>query len=52
MSRSGTTSALPTTQPHDIIFAASKEWRCVATRYDRYPTAFFSTFALAATVIV
>jgi hypothetical protein len=28
-----------------------KDWRRVATRYDRCPKTFFSTIALAATVI-
>lgn len=34
----------------DILFGRLKDWRRVATRYDRYPTA-FSAIALAATVI-
>jgi len=33
------------------MFGRLKEWRRVATRYDRYPIAFFSAIALAATVI-
>lgn len=36
----------------EIIFGHLKDWRRVATRYDRCPTAFFSADALAATVIV
>lgn len=28
-----------------------KDWRRVATRYDRRPTGFFSALALAATVL-
>lgn len=35
----------------EIIFGRLKDWRRVATRYDRCPTAFFSAVALAATVI-
>ena len=34
-----------------IMFGRLKDWRRVATRYDRCPTAFFSAIALAATVI-
>jgi transposase len=33
------------------MFGRLKDWRRVATRYDRSPTAFFSAIALAATVI-
>ena len=35
----------------EIRFDRIKDWRRVATRYDRCPTAFFSAIALAATVI-
>jgi len=35
----------------EIIFGRLKDWRRVATRYDRCPTVFFSALALAATVI-
>jgi transposase len=35
----------------EIMFGRLKEWRRVATRYDRCPTAFFSAVALAVTVI-
>ncbi|WP_298089721.1 IS5 family transposase [uncultured Sphingomonas sp.] len=35
----------------EIMFGRLKDWRRVATRYDRCPTAFFSAVALAATVI-
>ncbi len=34
-----------------IMFGRLKDWRRVATRYDRYPKAFFSAVALAETVI-
>ena len=34
----------------EIMFGRLKDWRRVATRYDRCPTAFFSAIALAATV--
>jgi transposase len=34
-----------------IEISRLKDWRRVATRYDRCPTAFFSVIALAATVI-
>lgn len=34
-----------------IMFGRLKDWRRVATHYDRCPTAFFSAIALAATVI-
>ena len=34
-----------------IMFGRLKDWRRVATRYDRCPTVFFSAVALAATVI-
>jgi transposase len=33
------------------MFGRLKDWRRVATRRDRYPKAFFSAVALAATVI-
>ncbi|WP_425442609.1 IS5 family transposase [Sphingomonas adhaesiva] len=36
----------------EIMFGRLKDWRRVATRYDRCPTAFFSAIALAATVIL
>jgi hypothetical protein len=42
---------LPATQPHRIRFGRLKDWRRVATRYDRCPIAFFSAIALDATVI-
>lgn len=35
----------------EIMFGRLKDWRCVATRYDRRPTVFFSAITLAATVI-
>jgi len=35
----------------EIMFGRRKDWRRVATRYHRCPTAFFSAVALAATVI-
>ena len=35
----------------EIMFGRLKDWRRVATRYDRCPNAFFSAVALAATVI-
>ncbi|WP_334655822.1 IS5 family transposase [Sphingomonas panaciterrae] len=35
----------------EIMFGRLNDWRRVATRYDRCPTAFFSAIALAATVI-
>ncbi len=35
----------------EIMFGRLKDWRRVATRYDRCPTAFFSAIVLAATVI-
>ena len=35
----------------EIMFGRLKDWRRVATRYDRCPTTFFSAIALAATVI-
>jgi len=35
----------------EIMFGRLKDWRRVATRYDRCPTAFLSAVALAATVI-
>ena len=48
--------------PHDAVlyrqrhrienmFGRLKDWRRVATRYDRCPTVFFSALALAATVL-
>jgi transposase len=35
----------------EIMFGRLKDWRRVATRYDRCPVVFFSAIALAATVI-
>jgi transposase len=35
----------------EIMFGQLKDWRRVATHYDRYPTVFLSAIALAATVI-
>tara|TARA_B110001454_G_scaffold213707_1_gene232325 strand:+ start:950 stop:1165 length:216 start_codon:yes stop_codon:yes gene_type:complete len=35
----------------EIMFGRLKDWRRVANRYDRCPTAFFSAIPLAATVI-
>ena len=35
----------------EIMFGKLKDWRRVATRYDRCPAVFFSTICLAATVI-
>jgi len=36
----------------EIMFRRLKDWRRVATRYDRCPAVFLSAIALAATVIV
>ena len=35
----------------EIMFGKLKDWRRVAKRYDRCPQVFFSTIALAATVV-
>ncbi|KXV28322.1 transposase [Gluconobacter japonicus] len=35
----------------EIMFGRIKDWRRVATRYDRCPSVFFSVMCLAATVI-
>ena len=35
----------------EIMFGRIKDWRWVATRYDRCPNVFFSAICLAATVI-
>jgi len=35
----------------EIMFGRLKDWRRVATRYDRCPAVFFSAIALAATVL-
>ena len=35
----------------EIMFGRFKDWRRVATRYDRCPTVFFSAICLAATVM-
>lgn len=35
----------------EIMFGRLKDWRRVATRYDRYPKVFLSAIALAANVI-
>ena len=35
----------------EIMFGRLKDWRRVATRYDRCPTVFFSALTLAATVL-
>tara|TARA_R100000750_G_scaffold62842_1_gene58474 strand:+ start:4773 stop:5162 length:390 start_codon:yes stop_codon:yes gene_type:complete len=35
----------------EIMFGRLKDWRRVATRYDRSPTVFLSAIALAATVL-
>jgi transposase len=35
----------------EIMFGRLKDWRRVATRYDRCPTVFLSAIALAATVL-
>jgi transposase len=35
----------------EIMFGRLKDWRRVATRYDRCPTVFLSAAALAATVL-
>ena len=35
----------------EIMFGRLKDWRRVATRYDRCPETFFSAFILAATVL-
>ena len=36
---------------NEIMFGRLKDWRRVATRYDRCPTVFFSALNLAATVL-
>ena len=38
-------------QRYEIMFGKLKDWRRVATRYDRCPKVFLSAVALAATVI-
>lgn len=38
-------------KPGRIIFGSLKDWKRVATRYDRLPTVFLSAIALAATVL-
>lgn len=35
----------------EIVFGRLKDWRSVATRYDRCPRVFLSAIALAATVL-
>ena len=35
----------------EIMFGRLKDWRRIATRYDRCPVVFFSAIALAATVL-
>jgi len=35
----------------EIMFGRLKDWRLLATRYDRCPTVFFSAICLAATVM-
>ncbi len=35
----------------EILFGRLKDWRRVATRYDRYPKVFLCAVALAATVM-
>jgi len=35
----------------EIMFGRLKDWRRIATRYDRCPTVFFSAICLAATVM-
>lgn len=35
----------------EIMFGRLKDWRCVATRYDRCPETYLSAIALAATVL-
>jgi hypothetical protein len=35
----------------EIMSGRLKDWHCVATRYDRCPTVFFSAIALTAAVI-
>ncbi len=35
----------------EMMFGRLKDWRRLATRYDRCPTAFLSAIALAATVL-
>ena len=35
----------------EIMFGRLKDWRRIATRYDRYPKVFLTAVALAATVI-
>jgi len=37
--------------PIEIMFCRLKDWRRVATRYDRCPTVYFSPLALAVTVL-
>jgi hypothetical protein len=51
-SRSDKQAPLSTPQPDRDQGRPSENWRRVATRYDRCPTAFFSAVALAATIIV
>jgi transposase len=36
----------------EIMFGRLKDWRRVATRYDRCPTVFFAAIALAATILL
>jgi transposase len=44
-------ATLQTSQPIEIMFGRLKDWRRVATRYDRCPKVFLSAIALAALVI-
>jgi transposase len=43
--------APPPAPPLEIAFARRKDWRRIATRYDRCAHTFFSAITLAATVI-
>ncbi|MFP1497903.1 transposase [Escherichia coli] len=47
---SNTTNADKRRNRIEIMFGRLKDWRRVATRYDRCPMAFLSAIALAATV--
>ena len=50
-SPSGMTSADKRRNRIEIMFGCLKDWRRVATRYDRCPNVFLSAIALAATVL-
>ncbi|MFD2440702.1 transposase [Paracoccus kondratievae] len=44
-------ATLPRRNRIEIMFGRLKDWRRVATRYDRCPETFFSAIMLAATVL-